>query len=219
MRERLRISSAALALMLVSAVASGQTRSAGDQQATASARSGSDVEEVFVYLAVRSNRQPGASDPTCDDAGFPVRNRNDFDLRAVRVRPDGTVDPIVGDAVGVTVSCFSAKNDAGTTQFFARLTINGINAAGRGECLQRYVDFPEPRVGVQECWLKLTSLPQGYTGGFLTVNAVATRVGDAACVGAACGRGLESDPPGYGLPSITTLRLWKPRPASAPLQH
>ena len=33
-------------------------------------QSGSDVEQVFVYLAVRSNRTPGASDPACNDGGL-----------------------------------------------------------------------------------------------------------------------------------------------------
>jgi hypothetical protein len=177
-------------------------------------QSGSDVEQVFVYLAVRSKRTPGASDPACNDAGFAVRNRNDSDLRAVTLNSDARVDS-TAQTIGRTTACFSARSEAGITQFFARLTIGSVIAVGRGECIQRYTDYPEPRVGVQECWLKFEQVPDGYVGGFMTVNSVATRIPDAtaagACAGGPCGRGLESDPPGYVLPSISTVRLWKKR--------
>jgi hypothetical protein len=175
-----------------------------------------EVEEVFVYLAVRSNRTPGASDSACDDAGFPVRNRNDSEFRALSLtRGTGRVDRNVGETIGNSVACFSARSETGRTEFFSKMVINGVTATGRGECIQRYSDFPEPRVGVQECWLKLEGLPEGYVGGFVTTSTVATRVADAvaaaACAGGPCGRGLESDPPGYVLPAVVTTRLWKAR--------
>ena len=203
-------------LLPVVAVATLLTDGASSESQTL-ARDGpsaSDVEQVFVYLAVRSNRTPGVSDPACNDAGFAVRNRNDSDLRALTSTRDGRIDS-TAQIIGSAVSCFSTRSDAGVTQFFGRVTIAGISAAGRGECVQRYTDHPEPRVGVQECWLKLEQVPDGYVGGFVTVNAVATRTVDATaasvCAGGPCGRGLESDPPGYVLPSITTVRLWKQR--------
>ena len=199
----------ALAALLPTSAASASGRAAAGE-----AQPGSDVEEVFSYLAVRSNRIPGASDPACNDAGFAVRNRNDSDLRALTVTRDGRVESTT-QTIGSAVSCFSLRSEAGVIQFFARLTIGGTSAVGRGECVQRYTDYPEPRVGVQECWLKLEQLPDGYVGGFMTVNAVATRMADAtaasACAGGPCGRGIESDPPGYVLPSIATVRLWKKR--------
>ena len=103
----------------------------------------------------------------------------------------------------------------GGSSFFSRLVINGITATGRGECTQQYTDFPESRVGVQDCWLRLDGLPKGYVGGFITTSAVATRAVDpaaaAACAGGPCGRGIESDPPGDVLPAISTARLWKAR--------
>jgi hypothetical protein len=203
--------------MVVGALAAGvatSTLSASARAAADQTQPGSDVEEVFSYLAVRSNRTPGASDPACNDAGFAVRNRNDSDLRALMVTRDGRVES-TAQTIGSAVSCFSTRSEAGVIQFFARLTIRGTSAVGRGECVQRYTDYPEPRVGVQECWLKLEQLPDGYVGGFVTVNAVATRIKDAtaasACADGPCGRGVESDPPGYVLPSITTVRLWKKR--------
>lgn len=200
---------AALAALLPTSASSASARAAAGQ-----AQAVSDVEEVFSYLAVRSNRTLGASDPACNDAGFAVRNRNDSDLRALTVTRDGRIES-TAQTIGSAVSCFSARSETGVTQFFARLTIAGTSAVGRGECVQRYTDYPEPRVGVQECWLKLEQLPDGYVGGFMTVNAVATRIADttaaSACAGGPCGRGIESDPPGYVLPSITTVRLWKKR--------
>lgn len=199
----------ALVALLPTSASSAPARAAAGQ-----AQPGSDVEEVLSYLAVRSNRIPGASDPACNDAGFAVRNRNDSDLRAMTVTRDGRLES-TAQTIGSAVSCFSTRSEAGVIQFFARLTIGGIRAVGRGECVQRYTDYPEPRVGVQECWLKLEQLPDGYVGGFMTVNAVATRIADAtaanACSGGPCGRGIESDPPGYVLPSIATVRLWRKR--------
>ena len=204
-----------MALMFLNSVTPiGATNS--PQQAASPGAAPADVEEVFVYIAVRSSRTPAASDPACDDAGFPVRNRNDSEFRALSlVRGTGRVDKNLGDALGSSVACFSARSETGRTQFFSKMVINGVTATGRGECTQRYSDFPEPRVGVQDCWLKLEQLPKGYVGGFVTTSAVATRVADtaaaAACAGGPCGRGLESDPPGYVLPSVVTARLWKAR--------
>jgi hypothetical protein len=174
-----------------------------------------EVEEVFVYVAVRSNRTPAAGDPACNDVGFPVTNRNDSELMALPVAADSRVNQI-GNVIGNTVFCFGARDSLGHTPFVARLSIHGVTATGRGECTQQYRDFPEPRVSIQECWMKLNDLPAGYIGGFVSTSTTATRVADdaaaAACTGGACGRGLESDPPGYRLPAISTARLWKVRP-------
>ena len=74
----------ALVALLPTSASSAPARAAAGQ-----AQPGSDVEEVLSYLAVRSNRIPGASDPACNDAGFAVRNRNDSDLRAMTVTRDG----------------------------------------------------------------------------------------------------------------------------------
>lgn len=175
-----------------------------------------EVEEVFVYLAVRTNRVPGQSDAACNDAGFAVRQRNDTELRTLSLATaTGKVAREIGDVIGTTVGCFGDGSESGITPFFSRLTINGITAIGRGQCRRQYSDFPEARVGVQDCWLKLENLPDGYVGGFLTSNTLATRaanpVAAANCEGGPCGRGLDSDPPGYGLPALSTLRLWKTR--------
>jgi hypothetical protein len=210
------ILAAGLALICLGPVYADQVTDSPQQTMRAGGASSADVEEVFVYLAVRSNRTPGASDPACDDAGFPVRNRNDSELRALSLTPaSGRVDRNVGETLGSSVACFSARSETGRTQFFSKMVINGIAATGRGECMQQYSDFPEARVGVQDCWLKLEGLPKGYVGGFVTTSTVATRLADAAaaadCAGGPCGRGLESDPPGYVLPAVVTARLWKVR--------
>ena len=159
-----------MALMFLNSVTPiGATNS--PQQAASPGAAPADVEEVFVYIAVRSSRTPAASDPACDDAGFPVRNRNDSEFRALSlVRGTGRVDKNLGDALGSSVACFSARSETGRTQFFSKMVINGVTATGRGECTQRYSDFPEPRVGVQDCWLKLEQLPKGYVGGFVTTS-------------------------------------------------
>lgn len=211
-----RIVLGAVALTLLSPGYADRITEARAQALPSGVSANAEVEDVFVYLAVRSNRTPGASDPTCDEAGFTVRNRNDSDFRALSLTPgSGRVDRNVGDTIGSSVACFSARSETGITQFFSKLVIKGVTATGRGECRQQYSDFPEPRVGVQDCWLKLEGLSKGYVGGFVTTSTVATRVADAAaaatCGGGPCGRGLESDPPGYVLPAVTTARLWKAR--------
>ena len=111
----------------------------------------SDVEEVFVYLAVRSNRTPAQDDPACKDAGFTVVNRNDGELMALSVMADGRVNQ-VGNLLGTNVLCFGARDAAGRTPFYSRISINAITAIGRGECTQQYRDFPEPLVSIQDCW-------------------------------------------------------------------
>lgn len=173
-------------------------------------------EDVFVYRVVRVTRASVGSE--CAGAGFRVSGQGNYEFTALSVRDtSGEVTFEVKQKVGESLGCFGPRSDSAPMPFYSRLNINGIKAVGRGECATRYEDFPEPHVIIQDCWLKLENLSAGYVGGFVTMNSLATTGGapnTAAardCTGGPCGRGYESNPPGYFQTSVATMRVWRQR--------
>lgn len=63
------------------------------------------------------------------------------------------------------------------------------------------LDFPEPGLTANNCFLDISSIPSPYVGGLLTSN---TMVSPNML-------GLDTEPRGYIQSSIATVRLWKRR--------
>jgi hypothetical protein len=178
------------------AVASGQRGATGAR-----------VEDIFVVRSVRLSR--AAPSEYCSErrtALPPATFEDKYDFKAVATRSaDGAVIGATGATVGHLHACFSRSSDS-VVVWFAQGDLNGIGLTGRGDCRTDGREFPEPGIGTWRCYLNLTQLSAGFSGGQLTTNTIQSR----ALLG------MESDPPGYTQPSIATVRLWRARSARGP---
>jgi hypothetical protein len=164
---------------------------------------GSSVEDIYIVRSLRLSRTtPGAF---CAESrtGFRAPTVEDrYDFKAVTARPaDGHVTNAAGSTVGHLHACLGTTADSLTESFYAEGDLNGIRLTGRGECRTDGQESPEPGIQPWRCYLKLTGLPAGFTGGQLTTNTVVSRKA----------LGAVSVPVGYTQPSIATIRLWKKR--------
>ena len=180
------------ALILVCSSAVAQTQGLADNSA----------EEIYMARSVRESR----GSPT--DFCAPSRTLFDnllseelFTFRSIVAEQfTGRVVDASTNTVGRARTCFGPTRDATIINFYAEITLAGINFAGRGECRVKQ-DHPNAGLAAYRCFLELSDLPSNYIGGLLTTNTIGSRNT----------LGERSDPPGYTQGSIATVRLWKRR--------
>jgi len=163
-------------------------------------------ETIIVARSVRESRV--APTAFCAEArvGFGNAQREDsFAFRSIAVRPsDGVVTDASVQTIGELHACVGTTPDPQTINFYAEGVVAGVTFKGRGECFVGPQNVPVDGVWLQRCFLNLSDMNDGYSGGQLTTNTLASR------------RifGEESDPPGYTQTSIATIRMWRPEPAN-----
>src|SRR5262245_32785858 len=120
----------------LSSVASGQARGSTGR---------TDVEDVFLYRSVRVMQMP--VDAQCAEAGFEVRGQGRYEFTVLSVqKSNGELGNEPMNKIGESVMCFGTITDTTPFPFYARYSLNGVTAVGRGECRTGFRDFPEPRV-------------------------------------------------------------------------
>ena len=161
------------------------------------------VEDIYVVRSVRLSRVTPSDYCAQSRTDLPTPLFEDqYDFKAVATRAaDGAVTNDAGPTVGHLHACFGRTSDSLVVSFYAQGELNGVQLTGRGDCRFDGREFPEPGITPIRCYLDLTGLPAGFTGGRLTTNTLGSR----ALLG------LVSDPPGYTQPSIATVRLWRRR--------
>ncbi len=164
---------------------------------------GGAVEDIYVVRSLRLSRTKATSFCVTSRTGLAEMNTEDqYNFQSVRTKTsDGTVSDANVETVGTLHACFGATPDPTRFSFYAEGALGGTPFIGQGDCLMAREDFPERGLRLFRCFLDLSGLPEGYVGGHLTTNTVASKrsIGDV------------SDPPGYVQPSIATIRLWKKR--------
>jgi hypothetical protein len=165
----------------------------------------SGVEEIFVFRTTRSKRTTGPT-PACESAPFPSAAEDFYDLWSIQLRAsDSRVVETHKNAVGSFIACFGAPVQGQPLLMHAAGTVAKISWTGTGQCDPVKSQPPIRTVVSFNCVLNLTSLPEGYAGGFLVSSTVAPNLGKGA------------DPaehvPGYLSTSVVTVRLWR-RPAT-----
>ena len=189
LQARWRNRSATLIMFVVQLAALGQTAAQ------------STPETIVVARSVRESRV--APTDFCAEArvGFGNAQREDrFAFRSVTVRPtDGVVTDASVQTIGDLHSCVGTTPDAQTINFYAEGRVANVEFKGRGECFVGRQNVPVDGVTLQRCFLNLYDMSEGYSGGQLTTNTLASRLIF----------GEESDPPGYTQAWIATIRMWK----------
>ena len=159
-------------------------------------------ETIIVARSVRESRV--APTAFCDEAriGFANAEREDrLAFRSVAVRAnDGVVTDASVRNIGDLHTCVGPTAEPETINFYAEGVVANVRFKGRGECFVGPQNFPVAGVTLQRCFLDLYDMSDGYSGGQLTTNTLASRQLF----------GEESDPPGYTQASIATIRMWKP---------
>jgi hypothetical protein len=193
-----RVTIMKLLVMLVMIAPTSLTLTAAGQRAAARA-----VEDIYVVRSVRTSRVTPTEFCAANRIGFGSASDEDrftFHVTTTRVN-DGKVSEPHGNQIGQLRACFGATTHPLKRNFYAEGQMAALAFTGTGECEASRSDFPEPGITVYRCFLQLTNLPRGYTGGFLTTSTVTSR----QLIGPA------SDPVGYVQSSIATVRLWKER--------
>ena len=160
------------------------------------------VEDIYIARSVRTSRVMPTDFCAESRVGFGSTFEDLFNLHATTTRTsDGRMTEALGDRIGQLRVCVGRTSNPLRLNFYAEGDLGAVAFTGKGDCEAPKLDFPEPGITVYRCFLDLTDLPRGYTGGLLTTNTVASR----QLIGA------TSDPAGYVQSSIATVRLWKQR--------
>lgn len=168
----------------------------------------SSVEEIYVVRSVRdATGAPTSSFCDASRTGVPGLTREErYTFRATTVRgSDGRMTDADSGAAGTLHSCSATSTNGEAVPFYGEGNIGAVTFTGRGDCRTADADVPEPGMMASRCYLKLTGLPDGYSGGQLTTNSIRSKAS----------LGAQSDPTGYTQASIATLRFWKTRKAPA----
>jgi len=134
--------------------------------------------------------------------GFSSGWEDHYTFHATTARPsDGKIIESLGNQIGRIHTCIGETSNPLRLNFFGEGDLGAVAFTGKGECEAAKSDFPEAGITAYRCFLGLSDLPRGYTGGLLTTNSVVSRQPI----------GATSDPAGYVQSSIATVRLWKQR--------
>jgi len=188
---RLSVTLVTIAFGCLQSVAAAQARSAG-----------ATVEDIYIARSVRITRSMPTDFCAESRVGFAGDAFEDsYTFHATESRmSDGKMTNPHGNRIGQMRACFGATPNPLKINFYAEGDLAAVSFIGKGEC-ELKADFPEAGITVGRCFLDLTNLPRGYTGGLLTSNTILSRKAF----------GEASDPPGYVQASIATVRLWKQR--------
>jgi len=182
------------------AIAFGCLQSAGAAQGRPQPGS---VEDIYIARSLRTTRAMPTEFCAESRVGFAGTTFEDqYTFHAIETRTaDGRITNAHGNKIGQVRACLGPTSDPLRINFFAAGDLAAVSFVGKGGCETKKADFPEPGITVYRCFLDLTDLPRGYTGGLLTTSTVVSRQGI----------GEVSDPTGYVQSSVATVRLWKQR--------
>ncbi|ACB26663.1 putative exported protein of unknown function [Methylobacterium radiotolerans JCM 2831] len=160
----------------------------------------SDPEEIYVARSLRLTRIK----PTdyCKRAGedFDPTAEDTYHFLSIATRgSDGRVTSTSVGKIGDLRACYGRTSTPGTSKFFAEGQLSGISFKGAGDCIMMKSISPADGIVPFRCHLEISNLPQGYVGGLLTTNTTNSKIMT----------GELTDPPGYTMPSIATIRLWR----------
>jgi hypothetical protein len=157
-------------------------------------------EEIFVARSLRLTRIK----PTdyCKRAGddFDPTAEDTYHFLSIAVRDsDGRVTQTNVKQIGELRACYGRTSTPGTSKFFAEGKLAEVTFKGVGDCILMKAIAPQESIPPYRCYLELSELPSSYVGGLLTTNTVNSKKMT----------GEITDPPGYTMPSIATIRLWR----------
>lgn len=157
-------------------------------------------EEIYVAKALRVTRV----NPTeyCKRAGddFEATAEDTYDFFSIALSDsDGRATNTNVRKIGDLRACFGRSPTSDMIKFFSEGKLNDKNFKGNGACMVMKSISPAEGITPSRCHLELTNFSSEYIGGLLTSNAINTKAMT----------GEVSDPPGYTITSIFTVRLWR----------